>query len=77
MNVLQGCRKRVGAFQFFTKQLTLSQPGGGADYAHHSKYEPPPPGFSDLVTALIRMFGTFFVNTGLGSDFGSHSCGKG
>ena len=52
MNVLQGCRKcGGGAFQFFAKQLTLSQPGGGADYAHHSKYEPPL-GFSDLATAL-------------------------
>ena len=36
--------------QYLTDQLTLSQPGGGADYAHHSTISPP--GFSDLATGL-------------------------
>ena len=39
--------------QFFAEQLILSQPGG-ADYAHHSTTSPPP-GFSDLATALIAI----------------------
>ena len=37
--------------QFLAEQLTLSQPGGQITYAHHSTTRPPP-GFSDLVTAL-------------------------
>ena len=28
--------------QILADQLTLSQPGGGADYAHHSTTSPPP-----------------------------------
>ena len=48
-------RRKLGGWgavapQFLAKQLTLSQPGGGADYAHHSN--PSRPGFSDLATAL-------------------------
>ena len=42
----QDCR------QFLTDQLTLSQPGGGADYAHHSTISPP--GISDLATGLQK-----------------------
>ena len=50
----QACRKRGGADggtlapQFLAKQLTLSQPGGQAT-------RPPPAGFSDLATALLRI----------------------
>ena len=37
--------------QFLADQLTLSEPGGGADYPLHITTGPPP-GFSDLPTAL-------------------------
>ena len=36
--------------QILANQLTLSQPGGGADYAHHSTTSPP--GFLTLAASL-------------------------
>jgi hypothetical protein len=44
----------VGPGGALADQLTLSQPGGGADYAHHISTGTP--GFSDLPTALKRGF---------------------
>ena len=44
-----------GSHQFLTGQLTLSQPGGGGDYAHHSTKSPS--GFSDLAMALKMVNG--------------------
>ena len=38
--------------QILADQLTLSQPGGGADYAHHSTTCPP--GFLTLAASLLR-----------------------
>ena len=49
----QGCRKWGGP-QFLADQLTLSQPGGGT---LSSPSTTSPPGFSDLVTALIGVVG--------------------
>ena len=52
----QACRKRGGwggfsLAQFLADQLTLSQPGGGAHYAHQITMCPPP-GILDLAMAL-------------------------
>ena len=51
---VQGCRKRRAggalAPQFVAEQLTLSQPGG--QIMPTIVLQAPPPGFSDLATAL-------------------------
>ena len=49
---MQGCRKRGaggGVFSWAVNPISTR----GADYAHHSTMYEPPPGFSDLVTALV------------------------
>ena len=57
--------------------VTLTTRGGGADYAHHITTHPhPPPGFSDLPTALLSTSYGFPTNFCFFLLYPSHDLGQ-